>query len=75
MSTGPWRKHDTLPDEANPSRRWVAWRNLLFAVVAISLYQYATTGTVSWPATLYRQAASTLGDYASRPGGELAPRR
>lgn len=49
-------------------RRWVAWRNLLFAVVAISLYQYATTGTVSWPATLYRQAASTLGDYASRPG-------
>lgn len=49
------------------SRRWVPWRNLLIGVAVLSLFQYATSGTISWPGTLYRQLSATIGDYAGRP--------
>ncbi len=58
-------KHPSSPGKA--SRRWIPWRNLLIGVAAVSLFQYATTGTISWPSTLYRQLNTTIGDYASRP--------
>lgn len=47
--------------------RWLPWRNLLIAVLAVSLYQYASTGQVSWPATVLDRITGTLGDYAGRP--------
>ncbi|MEZ5504256.1 MAG: thermonuclease family protein [Halioglobus sp.] len=45
-------------------------RNLLLAVALLlgfSGLQYLQTGGVSWPGTLFRNAAETLRDYATRP--------
>jgi endonuclease YncB( thermonuclease family) len=47
---------------------WRPWRNLLVALVGISLFQLATSGSVTWPATVAGKIGSTLGEYANRPG-------
>jgi len=44
------------------------WRNVLYALVAISLYQYFSDGSISWPAEVIDQVGGTLGEYANRPG-------
>jgi len=43
-------------------------RNILIAVVALSLYQWIVQGSVSWPVDAYRALTSDVGDYATRPG-------
>ena len=43
------------------------WRNLLFLLVALSLYQYFNEGKVSWPNTVVEKVSDSLRDYASRP--------
>jgi len=48
--------------------RWHPWRNLLLALVAVSLYQYLRYDEVSWPVTVVREVGDTLGRYANRPG-------
>jgi endonuclease YncB( thermonuclease family) len=48
-----------------PSRR--SWRNLLLALAAVSLFQLATSGAVTWPASVAGKIGSTLREYASRP--------
>ncbi len=54
---------------ARPSRRrWRPWRNLLVALVAVSLFQYASQGEVTWPATAVKRVGDTLREYANRPG-------
>lgn len=42
-------------------------RNLLYALVAVSLFQYLSDGTVSWPKTVADKVGDTLRNYASRP--------
>ena len=44
------------------------WRNVLYALVAISLFQYLSDGSVTWPATVIDKVGGTLGQYANRPG-------
>lgn len=48
-------------------RRLRPWRNLLIAVLVISLFQYVKDGSVTWPAELVSSIRGTLGDYATRP--------
>ena len=43
------------------------WRNLLFLLVALSLFQYFNEGTVSWPKTVAEKVSDNLRDYAGRP--------
>ena len=59
----PKRQNKSGKSTAN---RWLPWRNLLIAVLAVSLLQYASTGQVSWPATVLDNITRTLGDYAGR---------
>jgi endonuclease YncB( thermonuclease family) len=58
-------------NSSEPNRdtlRWKPWRNILVALVAISLFQYASTGEVTWPAAVIGKVGGTLGEYANRPG-------
>ncbi len=50
------------------NRRWRPWRNILLALVAVSLYQYASDGRVSWPGAVFDKVGSSLREYANRPG-------
>lgn len=47
--------------------RWHPWRNLLIALAAVSLFQYWSDGTISWPATVVGKVGDTLREYAGRP--------
>ncbi|MEM6583295.1 MAG: thermonuclease family protein [Pseudomonadota bacterium] len=49
------------------ARRLRPWRNLLIAVLIISVFQYLKDGSVTWPADLLTSIRNTLGDYATRP--------
>ena len=42
-------------------------RNTLFAVVALSLFQLASDGRVTWPATAVEKIGDSLSEYAGRP--------
>jgi len=48
--------------------RWRPWRNVLLALVAISLFQYVRSGEITWPAAAVIKLGDTLGHYANRPG-------
>jgi len=52
---------------ANKKDRRRVWRNLLIALVAVSLFQYVNDGSVSWPKSIADKVVSTLRDYADRP--------
>jgi endonuclease YncB( thermonuclease family) len=43
------------------------WRNLLLAVAGVSLFQFATSGAVTWPAVVAGKFGITLREYANRP--------
>jgi endonuclease YncB( thermonuclease family) len=45
----------------------VPWRNLLIGVAAVSLFQYLSTGAVSWPLTAYHKISAAVGSFADRP--------
>ena len=49
------------------SRRWRPWRNVLLALVALSVYQYASDGSISWPGAVVDKVGGSLRDYANRP--------
>lgn len=42
-------------------------RTLLLIAVGLSALQFLQQGTVTWPANLYRNITTTIGDYADRP--------
>ncbi|MBP6683540.1 MAG: thermonuclease family protein [Halioglobus sp.] len=44
---------------------WRPWRNLLLALVGVSLFQYTTSGEVSWPTTVAEKIGSMLRPHAS----------
>jgi len=46
-------------------RSWRPWRNLVLGLVGVSLFQYATTGEVTWPATVAEKIGSTLRPQAN----------
>ena len=48
-------------------RSWRPWRNLVLALVGVSLFQYVTSGAVTWPAAVVEQIGSTLRQYSNRP--------
>jgi endonuclease YncB( thermonuclease family) len=50
------------------SKRWRPWRNVLLALVALSLYQYASDGRISWPGAVVDKVGGSLGEFANRPG-------
>jgi len=54
-----------LIPRVNPS--WRPWRNLLLGLVAVSLLQYASSGEVTWPATLTEKITSALRLQATGP--------
>ncbi len=43
------------------------WRNLLFLLIALSLFQYFNDGKVSWPKNVAEKVSDNLRDYAGRP--------
>mgnify|MGYP003380873995 CR=1 FL=1 len=43
------------------------WRNVLFALVAVSLFQYISKGEVTWPAATAGKVRDTIEHYAARP--------
>lgn len=47
--------------------RWRPWRNVIYALVAVSLFQYASDGAVTWPAAVVGKVGDTLREYAGRP--------
>lgn len=49
------------------ARHWRLWRNVLVALTAVSLYEYASTGQVNWPMTAVTGIGDTLREYATRP--------
>ena len=49
------------------SRRWRPWRNVLLALVALSVYQYAGDGSISWPGAVVDKVGGSLRDFANRP--------
>jgi len=61
---GPSRRSSS----SNKASRLRPWRKLLYALVAVSLFQYLSYGQVSWPKTVFDKVGDTLRDYASRPG-------
>lgn len=52
---------------ARPRRKLPALRNILILAAALSAFQYATQGQVSWPMDAWRSLGNTLGDYGTRP--------
>jgi endonuclease YncB( thermonuclease family) len=48
-------------------RSWRPWRNLVLALVGISLFQYATIGEVTWPATVAEKIGSMLRPHTNGP--------
>ena len=50
------------------TNRWRPWRNVLYALLAISLFQYVTSGEVSWPSAVASKLGGTLREFANRPG-------
>jgi endonuclease YncB( thermonuclease family) len=44
------------------------WRNILIALVAFTLFEYASTGQVNWPLTAAGRIQDALREYATRPG-------
>jgi endonuclease YncB( thermonuclease family) len=63
------RKTGSAPGKPANSRakRLAPVRNILVALLALSLFQYFTQGEVSWPRQIYQKITGTLGDYATRP--------
>ena len=51
-----------------PIKRSRQFRNILLLLAGFSLLQYITTGAVSWPSDIFHKVATTVGDYAQRPG-------
>ncbi|MCB1701978.1 MAG: thermonuclease family protein [Halioglobus sp.] len=49
-------------------RRWRSWRNLLYALLAFSLFQLLGQGEITWPTTVAGKVGDSLRDYANRPG-------
>ena len=47
--------------------RWRPWRNLLIGLAVVSLFQYASTGEVTWPATVYGKLSGALRDDKGSP--------
>jgi len=48
-------------------KSWRPWRNLVLALVGVSLFQYATSGEVTWPATVAEKIGSMLRPHTNGP--------
>ncbi len=48
-------------------RSWRPWRNLVLALVGVSLFQYATSGEVTWPAAVAEKIGSMLRPHGDGP--------
>lgn len=62
------KKGNRVPTARPGAGRRHPWRNLVYALLAVSLVQYASTGAVTWPVWVARKAGDTLREYANRPG-------
>jgi endonuclease YncB( thermonuclease family) len=61
------REKNRRSSKSGRAKRVRQFRIILFLLLGFSLVQYFTTGTVSWPAALYRHISGTLEDYGARP--------
>ena len=50
-----------------PPLNWRRLRVALALLLIFSLAQYVSTGSLSWPKTVFHSVTSTLGEYATRP--------